>query len=779
MIRFLMRKVRKIDKARWDSRQREILMSASDDEVIMIYKDGEYYGHVDMHFPLNIMMPERNSDFEAQDLLFDHEVLEKAYEMFRQCRNLRIIPVRISLPISDIMIFACYKAPAEDLSVYESALVALDTYAASERTRELFVHRLLEGKGLLILSELNEFTYKCYCMLKGSDVHIRVEGAIWSLVGIENPDYIYIPEEQVCHVTPEWISEVGAVINAEECMYVKSILCRKGIDAYALLVPTENQINEFSAAEEIMRTYPISFYRLAGKRHRTKLEDYFYRKFLDIEDEKENRSIGEEEYIHPEILGDEQPTIFLIGPCIAGGSAGLESWSLAHFLRKQISGKYKIRRVVMTAYSIDVEQIVTELDITNQDIVFFLCSNYNADFVVAENSIDLGPIYNQRNEKLFFQDHLMHTLSAGNEAIAKYMLPYIMKKPEINFRQYMQVGSPRLTHIQKKELHDYIESIRIAKRIKKDETVGAIVMNANPFTLGHRYLIEKAANCVTYLYVMVVRENLSEFQFEDRFRLVREGTAQFRNVFVVSSGSFVLSRQTMSEYFQKEELQESRIDASRDVAFFGSYIAPALSISVRFVGEEPLDRVTRQYNEEMKEKLPEYGVKMIEIPRESVGETIISASAVRKLYRDENWTELEKLLPEVTLHFLKSKPSIRDKSDLVKRISEKADQMHEWTNLFINNAQVVLYATGKNGEGIYDRLSDEEKEKVRFVDIKAAQKKYVFCEKEVEDPQKLITDLSQVPIIVTTTKYQREACKYLLGIGVEMDRMYQNMTTYS
>lgn len=779
MIRFVIRKIKKIDKAEWDSFPKNILLSALDDEVIMIYKDGVYYGHVDMHTPLNIMIPERNSDFEPQELLFNDEVVEKAYEIFRHCRNLCIIPVKLALPVNDIMIFASYKMPADDLSVYECAIAALDTYDASERTRKLFVSRLLKGKEVIVLNGLNEFTYKCYCMLENTDIQIRVEGEIWSLVGVRNTDTIIVPDEQVYHMTPEYISEVAAVINAEECVYVKDLLCKKGIDAYTLLVPTEDQINEYSAMEEIMRTYPISFNRLVRKKYRTKLEDYFLRKFLRIENDGEIGEIPEGEFIHPEILGDEQATIFLIGPCIAGGTAGLESWSLAHFLRRKTSGKYKIKRVVMTAYSMDVEQTVAELDITNQDIVFFSCSNFSRDFVAAERNIDLSPVYNQRKEKLFFQDHLMHTLGVGNEAIAEYMQPYIWKKSEENIRRYLQIGIPRLTHKQKTELDAYIESIRIDKKVVDNEPIGAIVMNANPFTLGHLYLIEKAAASVTYLYVMVVREDLSEFQFGDRLRLVKEGTAQFKNVFVVSSGSFVLSRRTMSEYFQKEELQEKQIDASRDVAFFGAYIAPGLSISVRFVGEEPLDCVTRQYNEEMKEKLPEHGVKVVEIPRKSMGETIISASMVRKYYREGNWSKLQQMLPKVTLQFLESRPLIRNKAILVREMERRGSSAYHWKDLFAENEGVILYAAGKNGKGIYECLSKEEKEKVHFVDIKAEQKSYQFCGKEVESPQTLITNLCQSPIIITTTKFQREACRYLLEIGVEIDRMYQNMTNYS
>lgn len=183
--------------------------------------------------------------------------------------------------------------------------------------------------------------------------------------------------------------------------------------------------------------------------------------------------------------------------------------------------------------------------------------------------------------------------------------------------------------------------------------IGSVVMNCNPFTLGHRYLIEKALEQCGYLVIFVVQENKSAFSFEDRLRLVREGTADLNRVVVIPSGKFVLSSLTFSEYFNKAEMQDRTIDTSLDVLVFAQEIAPCLHIKKRFAGEEPFDSVTRQYNETMRRILPEYGIEFVEIPRRvDSGGNAISASRVRRLLAERNFEAVRPLVPETTFCYL-------------------------------------------------------------------------------------------------------------------------------
>jgi len=183
--------------------------------------------------------------------------------------------------------------------------------------------------------------------------------------------------------------------------------------------------------------------------------------------------------------------------------------------------------------------------------------------------------------------------------------------------------------------------------------VGAIVMNCNPFTLGHRYLIEHAASEVRRLYVFVVEEDKSTFPFEDRIALVRAGTADLGNVEVLPSGRFIISSITFADYFDKAEIQDKAIDPSYDVALFAKEIAPVLGITARFAGEEPLDLVTRQYNDAMRRILPTHGIEFVEIPRRETGGKPISASRVRRLLAEGDFESIAELVPESTLEYLR------------------------------------------------------------------------------------------------------------------------------
>ena len=186
-------------------------------------------------------------------------------------------------------------------------------------------------------------------------------------------------------------------------------------------------------------------------------------------------------------------------------------------------------------------------------------------------------------------------------------------------------------------------------------TVGAVVMNCNPFTLGHRYLIETAARRCDKLIIFVVEEDKSVFPFNDRLKLVEAGTRDISNVKVMPSGKFVLSSLTFSEYFNKSEMQDRVIDTSLDVTVFARDIAPCLGITKRFAGEEPFDNVTRQYNDNMKRILPQYGIEFIEIPRKETDGEPISASRVRKLLDEKRFDEIARLVPETTLEYLREK----------------------------------------------------------------------------------------------------------------------------
>lgn len=182
----------------------------------------------------------------------------------------------------------------------------------------------------------------------------------------------------------------------------------------------------------------------------------------------------------------------------------------------------------------------------------------------------------------------------------------------------------------------------------------AIVANCNPFTLGHDYLIRQAAARCDTLHLFVLSEDAGLFPAQVRLDLVRQATADLANVLVHPTSDYLISAATFPTYFLKEGQVEEGAGGALDLEIFGRYFVPALSISRRFVGQEPFSPTTAQYNRQMKRILPRFGVEVTELPRKEQGGQAISASRVRALLAEGRLAEIRPLVPETTWAFLQS-----------------------------------------------------------------------------------------------------------------------------
>lgn len=177
---------------------------------------------------------------------------------------------------------------------------------------------------------------------------------------------------------------------------------------------------------------------------------------------------------------------------------------------------------------------------------------------------------------------------------------------------------------------------------------GVVVMNCNPFTLGHRYLIEQAAKQVERLFVMVVREDCSLFAYAERKAMVEQGVAHLENVTVIDGSEYAISQATFPTYFLKRLDDAADTQMLLDLDLFRRHIAPALGATVRFVGTEPTDRLTRRYNELMHEVLTD----VREISRLEKEGNAVSASRVRKAMEQGDMSTIRQLVPPTTLPYI-------------------------------------------------------------------------------------------------------------------------------
>jgi [citrate (pro-3S)-lyase] ligase len=194
--------------------------------------------------------------------------------------------------------------------------------------------------------------------------------------------------------------------------------------------------------------------------------------------------------------------------------------------------------------------------------------------------------------------------------------------------------------------------------LRAHQAPGVIVMNANPFTLGHRYLIEQASAILSEarraesrnLVVIPVREDASLFPCSERLAMIRTGCAGLADV--VEGSDYQISAATFPTYFLKDLSDAAETQMRLDIDLFGRHIAPALGAKVRFVGSEPVDPLTARYNELMKEMLPSYGIEVVEVPRLSDAEGAVSASRVRALLDEGHFKAALALTPASTWPYL-------------------------------------------------------------------------------------------------------------------------------
>lgn len=211
-------------------------------------------------------------------------------------------------------------------------------------------------------------------------------------------------------------------------------------------------------------------------------------------------------------------------------------------------------------------------------------------------------------------------------------------------------------------IHHTIASIKL--QLPDAAERAAIVMNGNPFTLGHQYLIETAALQCEQVVVFVVEEEASSIPFRDRFAMIQAGNAHLSNVTVLPSSSYIISNSTFPNYFMRDKEHAFALYSHLDAHIFGKWFGSELQITKRFVGEEPLDEMTRQYNSVLNEVLPSYGMEVIVIPRKVNELSVISASTVRTLIRQGKREFIKDYVPLTTYEYLKCH------DEVIQRIQE-------------------------------------------------------------------------------------------------------------
>ncbi len=364
--------------------------------------------------------------------------------------------------------------------------------------------------------------------------------------------------------------------------------------------------------------------------------------------------------IVPNIPKETRRKAFLFGPCNVFGAYVSDEQTIEAHLQKICVNNGCLDIEVVNCGLMGPERCLDSIFVTeikSEDIVIILTPGF--DWIFKERFPEsykgcLSDVYDRFEHPTdHFLDNVRHCDGEVNEAIAERIwvdLEHALQK-ENEGESYSLFGASYFVSPEVRRYFDgYFE--KYFCNYESRGIVGAIVMNCNPFTNGHRYLVEYASNKVDKLIVFVVEEDKSYYPFAQRLEMVKQGVEDIENVIVVPSGRYIISKETFAQYFEKEDAIDVE-DMDYDIYLFGDVVAKNLGISKRFVGDEPTDMVTAKYNERMKEILPEFGVDVEIIERKQIDGDVISATKVREAYKLEDWKTIARLCPESTVEWLK------------------------------------------------------------------------------------------------------------------------------
>lgn len=244
--------------------------------------------------------------------------------------------------------------------------------------------------------------------------------------------------------------------------------------------------------------------------------------------------------------------------------------------------------------------------------------------------------------------HLIEVqMARGNSHLFLYTKPASAKFMEdLGFREIARVpGKAVFMENRRTGFDQYCRQLS-EKRVEGQRIAG-VVMNANPFTLGHLHLVEQAARENDVVHLFVLSEEAGPIPFAVRKKLVMDGIGQLSNVICHDSGPYIISSATFPSYFLKDGDAVIETQAALDLQVFGK-IAAVLGIQRRYVGQEKSSHVTALYNAVMKQNLPKLGIQCVEIPRLQAGGQVVSASTVRQAIHDGQLATVRNFLLQST-----------------------------------------------------------------------------------------------------------------------------------
>lgn len=619
-----------------------------------------------------------------EKILFDCNVFDSCNAFFAR------YPWRIFVPVyrkdNTVACMAWLERP-EPRGVFNSQMYTVDNLktVSKEDAARFFV-----DVNEVCLYGVNEISYQIYAILKEKHIPYRIVGERWKFLGddvyreeMEKPytakdfqrlnvyaeaPYIFPPgkenEQFYDRGKVLWNYEWLNTLSKLTCSRIADQMIRRlhcnGVATALITFPETRHLQKVTEEETYDSQRSLNLHRIgATGMWRDRYEKIYtadtIEKYLAGK-QCEGRFYKSRFNLTEWAVTDEERrnNIYIIGPCVAAQTDLPTEYTMVAQIQKKVDeeqpGQYKVCgiSVDMNMHFQYIEKIIDSIDFFEGDLCLFI---FDMTGYKSRYEVPLDKLFDRRKER-WFADTPIHVNEIGSGKVAEYIFENCVK-PNLKSTDEGKIAiyASELDVNEQAGIKEYVDEYR--DYIKRGKC-GCIVMNCNPYTYGHDFLIEMASKQVDWLYIFVVEEDKSYFPFADRFELVRKNTQKYHNVIVLPSGKMILSAETMPSYFMKETHQEAKVDATKDLRLFCLGIAPIFGITVRFVGQEPIDKVTAQYNMEMKKRLPHYGIELVEVARKHLGGggTVISASKVRQHLKNNEMEDIREYVPPCTWDYL-------------------------------------------------------------------------------------------------------------------------------
>ncbi|MBQ6223148.1 MAG: hypothetical protein IJJ44_11100 [Solobacterium sp.] len=335
-------------------------------------------------------------------------------------------------------------------------------------------------------------------------------------------------------------------------------------------------------------------------------------------------------------------TIWFYGPCLVIGSYEGDEYTIESWLQKRINAcgyKVKVENCGCWGGNMATLSRMVSTPFRKGDVIVGLMEDLDIRFPGVQ-TMDL---WETLEEYQVPAEWLLDTPYHVNHHVTRM---YADKLFEVIFRNIGEAGrEPVPYHF------DFIDKFFIKKYfygvdLTQYRTAACIVANGNPFTAGHRYLVETAARETEHVYLLVLKENSSLFSFAERYAMAVEALRDLENVTVIPSGLFIGDVASFPAYYAKIYTPDTKELSRQHVRTYAS-VAVQLHVTHRYIGEEPNDPITNEINRACLEILPEYGIETVILTRKTDGGQPLTGSYIREIASGDEEL-LRRCVPETT-----------------------------------------------------------------------------------------------------------------------------------